>query len=116
MVFKASQEGGCGAGHRVYAMNPQGEVRPCVMFDAKKFRIGSLMKEDPDAIFSHPLPAAFSELSPPHQSICGKCRWVLFCQNCMLRGVMGSQWVGEKNCRWMQQPKVTAWYALLTER
>lgn len=114
-TLEIHQPGGCGAGHRVYAMDPRGLVRPCVTFDENQAIFGSLAKQSPADVFSRKLSSAFAMIEPPHPDVCGSCKWALFCQHCSLRGLMASQWVGEEKCMWLNQPKVRQWSNLVRD-
>lgn len=114
-ILEIHQPGGCGAGHRVYAMDPRGLVRPCVTFDENQAIFGSLAKQNPADVFGGELSAAFAMIEPPHPDVCRSCKWVLFCQHCSLRGLMASQWIGEEKCMWLNQPKVRQWSNLVRD-
>ncbi|MBN2615025.1 MAG: radical SAM protein [Bacteroidales bacterium] len=109
-LTKVSQPGGCGAGWRVYAMDPDGNVRPCVTFDEDQGIFGSLYNQDEKEVFGSGLARSFSRLSPPEPGICQSCPWAAFCQHCSLRGAIAAQWIGEENCRWLQQEESARWY------
>jgi radical SAM protein with 4Fe4S-binding SPASM domain len=114
-ILEITQPGGCGAGHRVYAMDPGGLVRPCVTFDEGQAIFGSLATETAAEVFGGAFPAAFAALEPPHPGVCGSCERLLFCRNCSLRGLMASAWVGEETCSWLEQPQVRTWRKLVSE-
>jgi radical SAM protein with 4Fe4S-binding SPASM domain len=109
-LVEISQPGGCGAGWRVYAMDPQGYIRPCVTFDEDQVVLGSLFKQPDEEVFGHALAFSFSKLSPPSLTVCRSCPWAAFCLHCSLRGAMAAQWVGEENCHWLRQPETAGWY------
>lgn len=114
-ILEINQPGGCGAGHRVYAMAPAGLVRPCVTFDEDQAVFGSLITQSPAEVFGGKLSKAFSMIKPPHMDLCDSCKWTIFCQHCSLRGLMASHWVGEENCRWLNQPNIRQWSKLVRD-
>ena len=114
-ILEIHQPGGCGAGHRVYAMDPKGLVRPCVTFYENQAIFGSLAKQSPADVFGEKLSTAFAMIEPPHPDVCGSCKWALFCLHCAFRGLMASQWVGGENCRWLNQPEVRQWSNLVRD-
>ncbi|HEY6871867.1 MAG TPA: radical SAM protein [Geobacteraceae bacterium] len=114
-VLGIQKPGGCGAGHRTYAIDPWGKVRPCVTFNENQAVLGSLLDEKPEIVFSHKLSKAFAELEPPHPKVCGNCRFVIFCMNCCLRSLLASEWIGDGKCRYLNQAKVREWFALIKQ-
>ena len=109
-LLEVEGPGGCGAGHRVYAMNPKGKIRPCVSFGENQAVIGSLESEAPDVVFNRPLVLASAHLSPPTAKVCGSCKWIGFCMHCSLRGVLASKWLLDGACKWLNQKNVLEWY------
>jgi len=114
-ILEIHQPGGCGAGHRVYAMDPTGLVRPCVTFDADQAIFGSLATQSPSEVFGGELSKAFAMIEPPRMEFCGSCKWALFCQHCSLRGLIASHWVGEEKCWWLNQPSIRRWSDLVQD-
>lgn len=114
-TLEIHQPGGCGAGHRVYTMDPRGWIRPCVTFDDNQAIFGSLARQAPHEVFGSELSASFATIRPPHPEICGSCQWALFCKLCSLRGLMASQWIGEENCTWLHQPEARKWRNLVRD-
>jgi radical SAM protein with 4Fe4S-binding SPASM domain len=101
--------GGCGAGHRSYAMDPSGRIRPCVTFDEGMAIYGSVETHSLAELFQNELVDAFANVIPPHQEICGSCQYRLFCQGCALRALVGAQWLGEEQCAWLHDPANRHW-------
>lgn len=114
-ILEIHQPGGCGAGHRVYAMDPTGLVRPCVTFDEDQAIFGSLATQSPFEVFGGKLSKAFALIAPPNMELCGSCKWNLFCQHCSLRGLMASYWVGQDKCSWLNQPNIRQWSNLVRD-
>jgi radical SAM protein with 4Fe4S-binding SPASM domain len=112
-LVEAQQPGGCGAGHRTYAMSPMGLVRPCVTFDENQALFGSLATQDFLPIFGKELSKAFADIEPPNIKICNKCTFVYFCLYCNRRGFLAMRWIGEDNCYWLNQPRMLKWRNLM---
>ena len=104
MACDLDNDENCGAGYRTYAMDPLGNVRPCVTFGTDELIIGNLVKQGIEEVFSHPVTMAMEKISLPSEKICGDCRFSLFCRYCPLRGFYGSQRV--PNCSWIHLPAV----------
>jgi MoaA/NifB/PqqE/SkfB family radical SAM enzyme len=45
----------CGAGHRVYTIDPWGNIRPCATFGTEQLVIGNLREQSVEEVFSNPL-------------------------------------------------------------
>ncbi|WP_319409319.1 radical SAM/SPASM domain-containing protein [uncultured Desulfosarcina sp.] len=103
---RMKQPGGCGAGHRTYAMDPAGNIRPCVTFDDQLGVIGSLANQTPEAVFSNETTEFFSKIKTPNQKTCGSCKFLYFCQNCVLRALTASRTLAPNECNWLKQPSV----------
>jgi antilisterial bacteriocin subtilosin biosynthesis protein AlbA len=102
--------GGCGAGYRTYAMDPQGRIRPCVTFDQNSAIFGSLREKSPEEVFGSSLGDAFAAVTPPQPDVCGRCEHRAFCQNCLMRGLDASRWIPEGECAWLRESTVAAWH------
>ncbi len=100
------QPGSCGAGHRTYAMDPAGNVRPCATFDSQLGVIGSLATQTPEAVFSPETARLFAEIETPTPEVCGLCKFTYFCRNCVLRGLTASRSMAPTECNWLKQPLV----------
>jgi radical SAM protein with 4Fe4S-binding SPASM domain len=103
---RMKQPGSCGAGHRTYAMDPAGNVRPCATFDSQLGVIGSLATQAPEVVFSHETARLFAEIETPTQEVCGLCKFTYFCRNCVLRSLTASRFMEPNECNWLQQPSV----------
>jgi radical SAM protein with 4Fe4S-binding SPASM domain len=112
-VARVQTPGGCGAGHRVYAMDPHGNVRPCVTFGLDQAVFGCLARQTPEEVFGGTMPRRFAELVPPNEQTCGSCQWSTFCRSCMYRGLVAAGWIGNGNCRWLAQPPAQEWRKLV---
>lgn len=104
---------GCGAGYRTYAVDPQGNVRPCVTFGPHQAVIGNLLKQSILTVFSHPITYIMADFPVPNQDLCGDCRYLAFCMYCGLRGFYGSGLNPE--CNWLKLPPVQAFSLHLKE-
>lgn len=110
-VARSQGKGGCGLGHRTYAMAPNGDIRLCVSMDPQIGVIGNLFKMDPLDVFSNRLCALSQELLPPSRDVCETCPSVEFCTGCPLRGLTASP--GHPDCRWRSHPSVKEWADLV---
>jgi radical SAM protein with 4Fe4S-binding SPASM domain len=97
---------GCGAGYRTFAVDPLGNVRPCVTFGTRQAVIGNLLTQSPITVFRHPITFIMADLPVPSQEVCGDCRYLSFCMYCGLRGFYGSGLNPE--CTWLKLPAVQA--------
>lgn len=109
-IARLDQPGACGAGHRVYALDPNGYVRPCVTFATDRAVLGCLATESPEQVFSRALSRRFETLTAPSAESCEDCPWSQFCRNCALRALVASEWVGRDKCHWLSQPLARQWY------
>jgi len=107
------KNGGCGAGHRTYAMDPEGNIRLCVTFDSKDGIIGSVVNQELDEIFANKLTQISSKLMAPKPENCNSCKYTYFCENCILRAVIASKWLGRDKCKWLNDPLAKKWISLL---
>jgi radical SAM protein with 4Fe4S-binding SPASM domain len=112
-VLKPNDLGGCGAGHKSYTMDPRGWIRPCPTFEETQAIFGCFEHQDSSGIFGGELSMSFANIQPPNPDICQTCEFTYFCMNCSLRGLLGMKWVGEKNCSWMNQPRIQKWKDLV---
>jgi radical SAM protein with 4Fe4S-binding SPASM domain len=112
-IFTLQESGGCGAGYRNYAMDPVGNVRPCVTFDPHVAVHGSLRTDSPHEVFGGPLAYAFAQVIPPDPVQCAPCPYRVFCQRCLVRGLIGSTWLEEGACTWLHDPASARWRALV---
>jgi MoaA/NifB/PqqE/SkfB family radical SAM enzyme len=97
---KALETGNCGIVHRSITIGPDGEVRPCVMFDSG-FRLGNIHKQSFTEIFGGKWGEIFHELPCPKESICGSCKNIGYCKNCVLRGMKMGMEMPE--CTWLKK-------------
>ncbi len=112
-LLELQSPGGCGAGYRTYAMDPAGNVRPCVTFEEQIAVIGCLATQSPQEVFDSELPKAFASIVVPQAATCEGCAHIAFCQNCALRGLVAAGWVGEANCKWLQTTAAGPWRAVV---
>lgn len=94
----------CGIISRSVVLGPDGEVRPCVMFGGDVIKIGNIYESSFKEIFEQGPGALFAQLHGPKPEICGDCKNMLYCGNCILRGIkMGSKTPG---CKWLEKTGV----------
>ena len=110
------KSGGCGAGYRSYAMDPEGNIRLCVTFDSKDGIIGSVVNQELDEIFGNELTQISSKLMTPQPEKCNSCKYTYFCKNCILRAVIASKWLGRDKCSWLNDPLAKKWVSLLENK
>ncbi|NTU69123.1 MAG: radical SAM protein [Chlorobiaceae bacterium] len=105
-MHRIKKPGSCGAGHRIYAMDPEGYIRPCVTFPLDTVSFGSLATMAPEEVFSNDIAKLFSEVRTPDADICGTCRHLFFCRNCILRGFTAAGSMQDEHCSWSELPEV----------
>lgn len=88
----------CGLGHSMWTISPTGEVRPCTMMPTDWFEIGNIFDEKPKDLCQKKITDKFAKLRAPHPDICQDCRYVDFCQGCVLRGLLMSD--RTEICNW----------------
>jgi radical SAM protein with 4Fe4S-binding SPASM domain len=110
---RLSKRGGCGAGHRSYAMDPNGNIRLCVTYNAHDAIIGNLVDQSLEDVFSNKLCELSAEIMAPSIDICAPCQYTIFCSACALRGSYALGLVGKENCKWAQIDEVDQWLNLI---
>lgn len=100
---KQLETGNCGIVHRTVTVGPDGEMRPCAMFDSG-LRIGNIYKQSFEEIFHSPLGGAFSRMQGPKKEICGDCKKLNVCNGCILRGLKTG--LKEADCKWLKSVDV----------
>ncbi len=103
-LYDLEQGGNCGAGYRAFAMDPWGNIRPCVTDVADSIFFGNLIDQSIEEVFGHPLTKAYCELVLPKREICDDCRFLGFCNFCAVRGFYASALV--EHCHWINHPSV----------
>jgi len=101
---KTIPENNCGAGYEKYIVGPSGDVRPCLIGDAKWFAFGNIVKNSPEQIFSAPVPVLFARLKSPNYSTkpCCDCEHRLYCHGCWIRAV-DINLKNNTSCQWLKQ-------------
>ncbi|OGR94589.1 MAG: hypothetical protein A2016_00950 [Elusimicrobia bacterium GWF2_62_30] len=106
---KEAEASNCGIIQRSFVLGPEGELRPCVMFDAS-LRIGNIYKQPFEEIFGSGLSAEFTKIHAPKESVCGKCEHLaLYCKGCILKGIKRGRTV--KDCPWLKQPGIAKYFS-----
>ncbi|MGA2425870.1 MAG: radical SAM protein [Terriglobales bacterium] len=103
-VCEVEGEGGCGAGHRTFCMDPFGNIRPCATFGPRELIFGNLLRQPMDEVFSHPAISAMRKLRTPSPDFCGPCEHLGFCSYCPLRGLHAGE--SRPDCAWRKQNAV----------
>lgn len=95
----------CGAGTKTIAVAPNGDVRPCVLFE-KNESFGNIFRESPEKVLSEGNLGYFVELEGPYSMGCEGCASFSYCNGCIRRMLKMSRqnpncslrklaWVGE---------------------
>lgn len=113
-IKELQRPGGCGAGHRVFAIDPKGNVRPCTTFDDKTAIFGNIYKDELKVIFGKDTSDWFSRAIAPGSKYCNGCIYELFCRYCILRGLTASKWIEPDKFNWLNQPENQNLRALMT--
>ena len=95
---RTAHNSNCGAGHVIVCIKPNGDVTPCANFD---FRMGNLLRDDIDEIFSSNKIIKIRELLSPTLEFCGDCKKYGQCDGC--HGIPYTK--NFKNCIWNEQFK-----------
>lgn len=73
------QTHGCGAGARGWAVNPEGEVYPCLIL---RLSCGNLLRQGFREIYAHPVMRALREEGALSPEACRSCTLQPFCRRC----------------------------------
>lgn len=109
---KQLETGNCGIVHRTVTVGPDGEIRPCAMFDIG-LRIGNIYQQTFEEIFHSPLGKVFSHMRGPSKEICGDCKKFNICSGCILRGVKTG--LKEPGCKWLKSVNVLKYIGMTPE-
>jgi len=94
----------CGAGSRSITLAPNGDLRPCAMYEQKYISFGNITEESVEEIFTKDIVYKFSTLPAPQRAICGDCRMYSFCGGCFARPPQANEKLknmGKQHfCRW----------------
>lgn len=91
----------CGLIHRSVTLGPDGEIRPCIMFAGDIIKIGNINTQSYKEIFEGGIGKAFAGMHGPKAEVCGDCEHLLYCGNCVLRGIKKGMELG--GCRWLEK-------------
>lgn len=93
----------CGAGWRTITVDPFGNLRPCPIFPVGVLKIGNILKENYEDIFSSDIINKLWNLqSPLNSSKCdSKCKFKHKCSGCYLKGMKYSTCLDEP-CTWVK--------------
>ena len=75
----------CGAIKRTIAIDPKGNIRPCVMTDANRFVLGNIFTDNWKSVFTNNTAMVLSNIKPPSTTQCGDCSSIEFCWGCFTR-------------------------------
>ena len=102
--LKSVKSTNCGIIHRTVTVGPDGEVRPCAMFGGDVIEVGNIMKQSFKELFKSGIGNVFAAMPAPKAEICGDCKYLPYCGNCILRGIKkGSKTPG---CKWLEKTGV----------
>jgi radical SAM protein with 4Fe4S-binding SPASM domain len=87
----------CGAGYKNIALDPDGNVRACVMWPTSQI-IGNVIEEPLEKVFSNQQVNYLSKLTPPNDETCGECERRLYCRHCNARGLYS--YLEGHECNW----------------
>uniref|UniRef100_A0A7C5V153 Radical SAM protein n=1 Tax=Caldicellulosiruptor owensensis TaxID=55205 RepID=A0A7C5V153_9FIRM len=100
----------CGAGWKSIVVDPQFNVRPCVMADSSKDIIGSIKLSDTISFFEKQKEIInwWANLKSPRKEICGECRFLNFCIPCpfRVRRLLESGFISREKCVWNNKYKI----------
>lgn len=99
----------CGVGYRTFVLGPTGIARPCPMLPEHYLCIGDLGSWSVEGVFRNPLVSYLAELRAPHPEICGDCRYMTFCFNCIARAILAQEEMGSP-CRWAVRNHLEDWF------
>ncbi|OGR65884.1 MAG: hypothetical protein A2X31_00860 [Elusimicrobia bacterium GWB2_63_22] len=102
--MKSVKSTNCGIIHRTVTVGPEGEVRPCAMFSGDVIELGNIMNKSFKELFKSGIGNVFAAMPAPKEEICGDCKYLRYCANCILRGIKkGSKTPG---CKWVEKTGV----------
>lgn len=95
---------GCGAGFSCVVINPNGDVRPCILLPEEWLSLGNIFKKSPKNLFAHPAVTFLAKVHAPQKddSACQLCKNRYFCSSCWVRAVYKNM-TEELNCPWFVQ-------------
>ncbi|OGR68045.1 MAG: hypothetical protein A2081_02780 [Elusimicrobia bacterium GWC2_61_19] len=94
----------CGIIHRSVTLGPDGVIRPCIMFGGDVIEIGNINRQSYREIFEGGIGKAFAHMSGPKAEVCGDCKHLFYCGNCILRGIQKGMELN--GCKWLEKTGV----------
>ena len=101
--MKQLETGNCGILHQTVTVGPDGEIRPCVLFNSG-LKVGNIYKQSFEEIFHSPLGGAFSRMRGPNKTVCGDCEKTSICNGCILRGIKTG--LKHADCKWLKSSDI----------
>ncbi|GAB6116880.1 subtilosin maturase AlbA [Thermoanaerobacter brockii subsp. lactiethylicus] len=99
----------CGAGWKSVVIDPNFNVRPCVMADLSSDVIGKIDPYNPKTFFENYKDVVFfyANADVPEREICGDCKFLNFCTPCILRvrKVIEERLIEIEKCKWVNKIK-----------
>lgn len=99
--FLDTGEGNCGAGSRTVTITPNGNVKICQMSDETVFCFGNVFENSSKELFEKKA-ESLAQIQAPSEKLCGDCKHLGFCLNCIHRGVIKAKAISPENCLWVQ--------------
>lgn len=106
--YKTKDSLNCGAGHRAFALAPNGNIRACESTPNNYF-IGNIFNQSVKEVFSNPAISKFLILPNPCEETCSPCKYTLFCKGCFFRAKTVITDEPDFNCKWKSLPIVKEW-------
>ncbi len=95
-LMSDAKDSPCGAGNTLIAITPTGDIKLCPMADPTDFPIANVYDDDLYSILSkYPV----LQVKDPKPEVCGECKHISFCGNCVVRGLKKYHEIGDK-CSW----------------
>jgi radical SAM protein with 4Fe4S-binding SPASM domain len=95
----AFHTGNCGVGVRSMSVTPQGDIKLCPINVNNFYRIGNVLDEDFKSVLLKMEKFRFDKIDVPQVTICGGCQHLFFCSNCIVKGFIMHDRIGNE-CVW----------------
>jgi radical SAM protein with 4Fe4S-binding SPASM domain len=73
----------CGAGYRLAAISPNGDVRPCQGMPNEVFCQGNIYKQSIEEVFGSKMSRFLYDIQAPKKGTCGNCEYTQNCGSCI---------------------------------
>lgn len=105
----------CGAGVNSIVIDPDGDIRPCVL-SSKWCCMGNLLSEEFESIMKYSIYKDLAAILPPHKDngCDANCKYLSYCKGCYIKGFQTCK--NEKmKCSWIKENKLERLYKLYSE-